>query len=253
MYSQNLLTLENVSFDQGRGKILRDISFSVKQGENIVIFGPEESGVHILCPVISGMEPGFNGEIYYKGKPIKNFDYIENHQYRKDLGYLQNNYGLINNMTVEENISLPLKYHSNLSTGEIRELVDHYINELHLNHCRNYRPVNLLRSEILKTAFIRSISLEPDILLVENALEGQCQINVQTFLDVLKKECLDKGTSAIIITYYPRLFADYSDRFAMLYNGEIVFTGNREDLFSSGNKYLQQFLNSSIEGPMEIL
>ena len=253
MHNDEILILNKISFKSGRGENLADISFSINRGENVVIFGPEESGMHIICQLISGMEQGFTGEIYYKGRPIKSFDYVENHKYRKEIGYLQMNYGLISNMTVEENISLPLKYHSKLSSKEIEELVGRYIKDMELEHCRKFRPVNLLKSEVLKTAFIRSIALNPDLLLVENALEGQCMLNVQTFLNALKKKSLDRGISAVIVTYYPRLFAEFSNKFIMLYDGGIVFQGSREELLSSDNTYLQQYLNSSVTGPMKVL
>ncbi len=252
MENNELLTLKNVSYEHGGRKLLTDVSFSVKEGENIAIFGPEESGIEIICSVISGTEEFVEGGIYYKGKSIKKFDYLEKYAYRKKLGYLQWNYGLINNMSVEENISLPLKYHSKLSTQKVQELVEGYIKMMNLEHCRNQRPVGLTRSESLKTAYARSITLEPDLLLIEHALGGQCMINIQTFLKYLRNASLNKGKSVIFATYDPKLFVDYSDRFIMLYKGSIVFTGNREELLSSDNQYLMQYLDSSIEGPMEI-
>lgn len=253
MNNDDILKLNNVSFKSGRDESIADISFSLKKGENIVLFGPEESGLNILCQLISGMEQDFSGDIFYKGRPIKSFQYLENHKYRKEIGYIQRNYGLISNMTVEENISLPLKYHSNLSTHEIKEIVSNYIKELELEHCAKFRPVNLLRSETLKAAYIRSIVLNPDLLLVENALEGQCMLNVQTFLDALKKKSLDEGISVVIVTYYPRLFAEFSNKFIMLYDGRIVFEGSREELLASENPYLKQYFSTSTIGPMKIL
>ncbi len=253
MNNDEILTLNKISYKSGRGESISEISFSLKKGENIVIFGPEESGLHIICPLISGAEQNFTGDIFYKGRPIRNFDYVENHQYKTEIGYLQKNYGLISNMTVEENISLPLKYHSKFTTQEIEELVGKYIKELNLEHCRKFRPVNLLRAETLRTAFIRSIVLNPDLLLVENALEGQCMMNVQTFMNALKNKSLEDGISVVITTYYPRLFAEFSNKFMMLYDGRIVFEGSREELFSSDNPCLQQYINSSANGPMKIL
>ncbi len=253
MQNSTLLTLENVSYEYEGRMSLIDVSFSINEGESVIIFGPEESGVGIICPVISGLEECTGGNIYYKGRSIKSFDYLERHKYRKELGYLQSNYGLINNMSAEENISLPLKYHSLLSTDKIQELVDCYIKEMNLEHCRSLRPVNLSKSETLKTALARSLTLDPDLLLIEHALEGQCQLNVQTFLKSLKKESFTRGKSAIIATFYPRLYADFSDKFIMLYKGSVVFCGDREDLLSSDNAYLKQYLDSSMDGPMEIL
>lgn len=252
MEENEILKLESILFYREGQLSLNDISISVRKGENLVIFGPENSGAEIICSLISLTEEKFGGEIYYKGQAIKRFDYVEKHNYRKELGYLQRTYGLINNMSVEENISLPLKYHSKLSMSEIKVMVDGFIDQMHLGYCRNLRPVDLSGAEMLKTVYIRSIALNPDLLLVEHAIEGQCLFNSQRFLKKLKEWALQEDKSVIITTYEPERFIDFSDRFIMLYNGDIVFMGNRNEFISRQNDYLKQYMESSFDGPMKI-
>ncbi|MBN2403306.1 MAG: ATP-binding cassette domain-containing protein [Spirochaetes bacterium] len=245
-----LLKLENISYKSQKYESLLNVSFSVRKGESVVIFGPEDSGIINLCPIIAGLTQGYEGNILYKGKSIKSLNYLETHRYRQDLGYLQRDYGLISNMSVLENISLPLKYHSNLSTIEIEELVDNHIKEMNLTDCRNKRPVYLKRSERLKTAFLRSIILSPEMLLLEHPIDGQCLFNIQIFFQALKKILLTKAMSAIFITYYPKLFIDLADKFIMLHKGHIVFTGSRADFSLTDNRYLHQYFNLLPDGPM---
>jgi phospholipid/cholesterol/gamma-HCH transport system ATP-binding protein len=248
-----LLKLENITYKSEKYESLSNVSFSVKKGESVVIFGPEDSGIEILCPIIAGLINGYQGDILYKGKSVKSMDYLETHAYRKQLGYVQRDYGLISNMSVLENISLPLKYHSNLSSLEIEEFVDKHIKGMNLTHCRNRRPVNLTRSERLKTAFLRSIILSPDLLLLEHPIDGQCIFNVQAFFQALKTALLMKAKSAIFITYHPKLFIDLVDRFIMLNKGNIVYSGSRADFSLTHNHYLQQFLNNLPNGPMAVI
>ncbi len=247
-----LLRFEDVVLARGTVPV-NTAGFSLARGENLVIFGQEQSGTGLVCPLIAGAEEEFEGEIFYEGISIESFDYLERHSYRKKLGYLQMDYGLINNMSVEENISLPLKYHSRLSSREIRELIDGFIERLHLGHCRNLRPVDLSRAETLKTAFARAIALDPELLLIEHALEGQCLIDVQVFMRNLKEWALRSDKSVLIVTYEPERFVEYSDCFIMLYEGKIVFSGSREDFLAEKNDYLRQYRASSEEGPMVII
>ncbi len=247
-----ILKLENISYASGSDELLKNISFSLRKGESAVIFGPEDSGIEVICPLIAGLIEGYQGDILYKGKSIRTFDYLETHDYRKGLGYLQRDYGLISNMSVFENISLPLKYHSKLSDIEIEHAVDNYIEDMNLAHCRDYRPVKLTRSEKLKAAFLRSIVLDPDLLLLEHSLEGQCIFNVQAFLAALRKESFSKAKSVIYVTYDPRIFFDMADRFIMLYKGDIVFDGSRVNFSLIENQYLLQYFKASSDGPMEI-
>jgi phospholipid/cholesterol/gamma-HCH transport system ATP-binding protein len=247
-----ILKLENISYSPEKEVLLNNISFSLKKGESAVLFGPEDSGIEIICSLIAGLIEDYHGEIFYKGKSIKTFDYIETHDYRKALGYLQREYGLISNMSVFENISLPLKYHSKLSSTEIEQLVNKNIKEMNLEHCRDLRPVNLTRSEKLKTAYLRAIVLDPDLILLEHSLESQCIFNVQSFMTALRKESVTKAKSVIYITYDPRLFFDLADRFIMLYKGNVVFEGTRVDFSIIENPYLLQYFKTSADGPMEI-
>ena len=248
-----IIKFENVNYKHENNDFLLDFTFSLESGENLVIFGPENSGLELISAIIAGLIKDYQGIVRYKGREIKSLDYLDTYAVRKEIGYLQKDYGLISNMTVFENIALPLRYHSQLSGREIDKVVNDYIKEMNLEHCRNLRPVNLKKSEKLKTAYLRSIAFDPDLILVEHSLEGQCQINAQTFLKNLKKESFSKSKSVIFITFYPRLFTDLGDKFLMLFNGEIVFNGNRSDFTSTDNEYVRQYLESNLEGPMKIL
>jgi phospholipid/cholesterol/gamma-HCH transport system ATP-binding protein len=245
-----LLKVENLTYKSEKNDLLIDISFTVNKGENTIIFGPEDSGIETICPIIAGLINGYQGEIYFKGKSIKSFNYLETHDYRKELGYLQRDYGLINNMSVFENISLPLKYHSKLSSSEIEEIVNTKIKGMNLEHCKNQRPVNLKRSEKLKIAFLRSIVLAPDLLLLEHSIEGQCLFNIQGFFNALNIESLLGTKSFIFVTYDPKMFVNLANKFIMLYKGNIVFSGSQADFSSADNHYLQQYLFSLSDGPM---
>jgi phospholipid/cholesterol/gamma-HCH transport system ATP-binding protein len=249
---------ECLKFDEvnctGEGSIsLVDVSFTLVESENLVIFGPENSGTSLICPITAGALTDFEGTISYRGKSIKDFDFIEMHNYRTRLGYLQAGYGLINNMSVEENISLPLKYHSSLDGAGMAARMGELIAELRLDHCKNLRPVDLMRSETLKTAYARAIALDPDLILLEHALETQCLINAQTYLTCLRKRTFCQGCSVIVVTNEPERYADFADTFMMLYNGNIVFRGNRDEFLEQKNPYLKQYMQASLQGPMRIL
>jgi len=119
-----ILRLENVVYDADEFAPLTGITFELAWGEDLVVFGPEDSGLNTLCPLIAGLALPAAGEIYFKSAPIKGFDYFQMHRYRKELGYLQRDYGLISNMSAEQNIRLPLQYHSTLSSAETRAVAD---------------------------------------------------------------------------------------------------------------------------------
>ena len=246
----SFLTLNSVSYAIDMHSILRNLSFSLNYGENIVFFGLESSGMDKICPIISGMLDEYDGEVIFENKSIKDLDFISKNITRKNIAYLQRGYGLISNLTVYDNIALPLVYHSNFSHKEINEKVEALLAEMDIEICRDLRPSDLRNSEILKCAYARAIVLDPRLLLVEHPLESQCSLNIVPFLTSLKKWAKSSLKSAIIVTYAPKAYLDVADKFIMLYAGSIVYQGCREDFLHTDNEYVEQYLSYSNKGPM---
>ena len=250
--SDELITCRDVSCEFNIFLSLKNISFSIRPGENVVFFGSEKSGADLLCSVMSGVQP-FTGELLYRNRSVRNLPEKEMNRIRCEVVYMQRNYGLISNMTAEENIALPLRYHSPLPSSEIDELVETIISDLHLDYCRDMRPIHLKPSEILKVAYGRAIALDPPLVLIEHPLEGQCLINTTTFLKQLLRRCSDPDRSVVIVTYEPLRFLEFADRFIMFDYGKIVFDGDRRAMENPENEFARQFLGFSGDGPMQIL
>lgn len=251
--SKYILKLDNIVYDLNLFSTIREISLNVDRGSNVVIFGVENSGIDLLCSIISGIERNYRGNVFYNEENILSHDPAKINHIRKSLAYMQRTYGLIRNMNVEENIALPLRYHTKMSMKDIEDKVDSIIDDLNLEYCRLLRPVNLRRSELLKASYARSIALNPDLLLVEHPLEAQCTMDTLVFLEKLVERENDPERSTVIVTYHPWRFINASNRFVMLDSGKIVFDGNRNEFIDSGNEYLKQYRNNDIEGPLQII
>lgn len=251
--NEYIIDIQNLTYTVNDIALLDKISFRLRQGDNLTVFGPEGSGITNLFDIIVRAEHNFEGEALYKGESIKKLDYFGQLLYKKDIGYVHGDYGLLSNMTVEQNISLPLEYHSKLPASEVKKQAEKVIYELNLDHCKKLRPIDLTRSEILKTAFARAIVMDPDLLYIEHAFEDQCPLNIRTMMDILIERSKVPDKSLIIITYYPQHFIDVSEYFIMFFNGRIVFDGTNEEFVNTNNPYVLQYLNNSIEGPMVIL
>jgi ABC-type transporter Mla maintaining outer membrane lipid asymmetry ATPase subunit MlaF len=248
-----ILDIQNVTYSTNGITHIDNITFSLKKGEHLVIFGPENSGTNKLFDLIIQTNPNYEGDILFKGESTKTLDYFGLLMHKRDIGYVHGDYGLLSNMTVEQNISLPLEYHSYLSASEIKDHVETIIYLLNLTHCKNFRPIDLTSADILKTAFAREIAMDPDLLYIEHAFTSHCPLNIRRITDFLYTRYERHNKSLIIITYYPQDFIDISDSFIMFFNGKIVFSGGREEFLNSDNPYLIQYKNNSIAGPMVIL
>lgn len=249
--TKQLIEVHNVTIE-GQKQRLHNISFTLCLGEDVVFFGAEDSGIDLICPLLAHAREEYSGKILYKGQHIKDMDFVDVHNFRKIFGYLQRGYALISNMTVYENIALPLRYHTDLNDREIHEIVDSMIVYLHLSHCKDLRPVMLTQSEMLRTAFARAITLDPDMLLIEHPLEGQCLWNAQIFLQALQNRAFAPSKTVIVVTYQPLVYIDIATRFIMLHEGSIVFDGTKQEFEAFDNEYVEQFVEILPYGPMTL-
>lgn len=251
--SRPILELRNVTCERGGVRLINNVSFTLNNGENLILFGTEDSGISAMANLMIDIERDYTGDIFFRGNNLREFTYESAHDYKRQIGYVHGEYGLFSNMTVEGNISLPLEYHTSLSREEIKEQVNRLVFDLNLDHCKKMRPFDLTRSELLKTNYAMSIILDPDLLIVERAFESQCPLNVQTLLEHLKRRISLPDRSVIMITHNPQNFGDQGDRYMMMFSGKIVFDGSRDDFDASFNPYLKQYKENSTIGPMPIL
>ncbi len=251
--NEELIRAEDLTIKVDGNKAVKNLSFSLKRGERIVFFGTENSGIGSILVSLMGFEKDITGDIFFMGRSIRDFDYLETYNYRSRIGYVHQGYGLISNMSVEANIGLPLQYHSNLMAPEIKSRVNHLIDEMNLDYCKKNRPIDLSPSESLRTAYARAIALDPDVLFLQHILEGQSPLNVHSFREKLSERAADSSKSMIFVTFRPEKFLEISDRFVMFFAGRVVFEGNRDEFLGSDNLYIKQYRERSAKGPMVIL
>ncbi len=249
---QPILHLGNVSSELGSG-YLHNLTLDIHRGDNCIIFGPESCGIDALVTHILGIDESYSGDIQYKDYVVKELDYDQKHSFKKEIGYMHREFGLISNMTVFQNISLPLEYHSEYNEDTIKTKVLGLMDELNLEASKNLRPIDLTSSEILRAAFARSIILDPDLLLLQYVFEAQSPLNIQSFVTKLKIRASNPDKTILLMTYEPEKFIDLASRFVMFYNGRVVFDGSRDEFLYNPNEYVDQYINVKEDGPMIML
>jgi ABC-type transporter Mla maintaining outer membrane lipid asymmetry ATPase subunit MlaF len=244
--------LEFINVSCAAAEPVEELSFSIGAGENTVFFGVEESGLWTLTQLMLNLEELYTGDIRYRGATLQGLDYLGKLRYKNEIGYLHGDYGLISNLTVEQNISMRLEYYSDYSPEEISGITERLMGDLNILDTRGARPVALTASQIFRTAYGRAVAHDPDLLIIEHAFVGQSPLNIRSFMDVLKRRVESRDQSVVFVTYDPQKFLDFADTFRMLYRGRMVFSGTRREFLESDNPYLVQYRDVALEGPMEI-
>ena len=214
-----IITLKDVVKDYGEfpnvQRVVDRVSFSIYQGEFVVLLGQSGAGKSTVLNMLGGMEPVTEGEIYVAGRKISSYTDDQLAEYRaKEIGFIFQSYNLIPSLNVYENVNISKEIvKGGFSAEEVLELVG--LKE----HMRKF-PSQLSGGQQQRVAIARALCKNPDIILGDEptgALDTNTGIIVMALLQRL---CWKLGKTIIIVTHNPE-YANYADRVICMKNGKI--------------------------------
>ncbi|QAT39095.1 ABC transporter ATP-binding protein [Clostridium sp. JN-9] len=213
------IILKNVNKIYKTGDIetyaLKNISLEIKQGEFLVILGPSGSGKSTLLNVISGLDNPTSGEISYNDEIISNYDSKKLTKFRRDnLGFTFQQYNLLQNLTVRENIEI------GAAIGKNPFSIDEIIQKVGIESEKDKYPYQLSGGQQQRVSIARSIAKNPNILFCDEPTGALDEATGKQVLDVLQKMNKEFKTTTVVITHNPNI-ALMADRVMKMNSGRI--------------------------------
>lgn len=203
-------------------RALQNVSLELNKGELLAIMGTSGSGKSTLLNILGALDKPDEGVIYVNGEVPENM-FIEPYatEYRRDnIGFIFQSFHLLKDLSVEENIALPLILSAN-SEEEIREKTNKILDVLGLVNWRNHRPVQLSGGQQQRVAIGRALITSPPIVLADEPT-GNLDFNTSNdILRVLVDMKQKFNQSMILVTHDPHI-ATYADRVLFFHDGEVV-------------------------------
>ncbi|MEG1409922.1 MAG: ABC transporter ATP-binding protein [Terrisporobacter sp.] len=195
---------------------LRDINVTIEKGEFVVILGPSGSGKSTLLNVISGLDRPSSGEIYYMDEKISNYSEEELTKFRrKNLGFIFQQYNLLQNITVRDNIEIGSAIGENpLSTEEVLKSVS-------LEEQGDKYPSQLSGGQQQRVSIARSIAKNPKILFCDEPTGALDEKTGKQVLDIIQSMNEKYKMTTVVITHNTNI-ADMADTVFKMNSGEIV-------------------------------
>lgn len=198
------IVLKNVAKTYGKGeaaiRALVDVSLEIESGEMVAVMGRSGSGKSTLLNILGGLTPMDKGTYYFDGEKIDFTSQNKLSQFRRrHIGFIVQHYALINDRTVFENVSLPLRY-IKLSHDEIHEKVSKVLKELDIYDKKDRYPSELSGGQCQRTAIARAIVNNADVLLADEptgALDEKTEASIMELFLKLNK----MGKTIIIVTH----------------------------------------------------
>lgn len=201
-------------------KALNEISLQIEQGEFVAIMGPSGCGKSTLLNILGTLDSPTSGSYCFDGKQIETMSESQLTLLRKgNLGFIFQSFNLIDELSVYENVELPLVY-LGIKGRKRREMVKRVLEKVNLLHRVNHFPQQLSGGQQQRVAIARAVVAECKLLLADEPTGNLDSVNGIEVMELLS-ELNRQGTTIIIVTHSQR-DAAYAHRVIQLFDGQIV-------------------------------
>ena len=235
----------------GARTVLDAINLEVRKGETLVILGGSGSGKSTLLRLMIGTVPYNGGEIVGFGKSMLDLKESERRQIEERWGVLFQNGALFSSLTVIENIETPLKEHTKLPSDLRREIAELKIRLVGLAPEAGVKYPSELSGGMKKRAGLaRAIALDPRVLFYDEPSAGLDPVTSaeidQLIIDLNKK----LGVTSVVVTHEMDSAFRIADRMVLLDRGKFIVSGTPEEMRTSTDPLVRQFVHGLTEGPL---
>ncbi|MGZ3531873.1 MAG: ABC transporter ATP-binding protein [Vulcanimicrobiaceae bacterium] len=219
-----LLELNGISksyvTDEVETRALRDISLSIERGEYVSVEGPSGCGKSTLLSIIGLLDVPSSGSYLLNGRAIETLSAAERAAIRnREIGFIFQNFNLIGDLTVEENIELPLTYRG-VTKAERRRRVTEVMQRVDIAHRGRHFPAQLSGGQQQRVAVARALAGNPSVLLADEPTGNLDSKNGEAVMELLTR--LHEGGSTIVMVTHDRRFAKYAKRTIGLLDGRLA-------------------------------
>ncbi|HZP62384.1 MAG TPA: ABC transporter ATP-binding protein [Terriglobales bacterium] len=199
---------------------LDGVHLDINKGEYVSIAGPSGSGKSTLLAIIGLLDSPSEGEYTLKGEPVANLDIAQRAIIRnREIGFIFQSFNLIGDLTVYENVELPLTYRG-MPASERRDRVHRALERVGMSHRVRHYPAQLSGGQQQRVAVARAIAGTPSLLLADEPTGNLDSRNAESVMELLRDLHRD-GSTICMVTHDPR-FARHADRSVHLFDGRVV-------------------------------
>lgn len=206
---------------------LYDINLTITRGEFAAIMGPSGCGKSTLLNIIGMLDTPDTGSYMFDGKEVGNLKEKDLSQVRKaKIGFVFQSFNLIDELTVFENIELPLIY-AGMSTSERKKAVSDVMDKMEIAHRRNHFPQQLSGGQQQRVAVARAVVTKPSLILADEPTGNLDSKNGEEVMKLLKS-LNREGTTVVMVTHSAE-HAEYASRTIQMLDGKVVAEAFKQD------------------------
>ncbi len=205
---------------------LNNINIEIKQGEFVSIMGPSGCGKSTLLNILGMLDNPSSGEYLFVGEDVSGFTERKRASFRKgNIGFVFQSFNLIDELTVYENIELPLLY-LKVPGSERKERVEEALQHMEIFARKNHFPQQLSGGQQQRVAVARAVVAKPKVILADEPTGNLDSSRGEEVMSLLAK-LNEEGTTIVMVTHSPD-YAEYGNRTIHLFDGHVVTENIKE-------------------------
>lgn len=206
---------------------LNNVNIEVKQGEFVSIMGPSGCGKSTLLNVIGLLDNPSSGEFFFLEQEVSKYSERQRANLRKEnMGFVFQSFNLIDELTVYENIELPLLY-LGYTSSERKKRVTEVLEHMQIAHRKNHFPQQLSGGQQQRVAVARAVVAKPKLILADEPTGNLDSAHGDEVMNLLT-ELNENGTTIVMVTHSPA-YAEFSHRVIHLFDGSVVTENIKEE------------------------
>ncbi len=199
---------------------LNNVNVEVAKGEFVAVMGPSGCGKSTLLNVIGLLDNPTGGEYHFNAQEVAKYtERMRTNLRKSNIGFIFQSFNLIDELTVYENVELPLLY-IKMSSAERKKRVNEILDRMKIAHRSKHFPQQLSGGQQQRVAVARAVVTTPKLILADEPTGNLDSANGEEVMDMLT-QLNEEGTTIIMVTHSPS-FAEYAHRVIQLFDGHIV-------------------------------
>jgi phospholipid/cholesterol/gamma-HCH transport system ATP-binding protein len=246
-----LIQVREVSIRFGRQDVLRNIDLTIPRGQNLVVIGESGCGKTVLLKTLIRLVVPTRGSVHFDGQDLSGLSEKELTGQRIRCGYVFQNAALFDSMTIGQNVSFPLRQHTNLTDREILERVQSRLAEVGLpDSVMVKKPAELSGGMRKRVGLARALIMEPELILYDEPTTGLDPIMSDVINELIMRTRRNYSVTSIIVSHDMRTVRRVADRVVMIVplprlradEPQVIFDGPPSELERCADRRVVQFV-----------
>lgn len=212
--------------DEVETTALNEVTFEIKAGEFVAIMGPSGCGKSTLLNILGLLDNPSGGQYFFNNVEVSDYSERQRARLRKEnIGFVFQNFNLIEELNVFENVELPLIY-LGMPASERKSRVEQVLEQMQISHRKKHFPLQLSGGQQQRVAVARAVVAQPKLILADEPTGNLDSAHGEEVMNLLQS--LNQGGTTLIIVTHSQRDAEYSHRIIRLFDGQIVTENIRE-------------------------